>query len=359
MDMESPEISASERLLNLVIALVNARTALTREYLRGAIEGYRATASDAAFERQFERDKDTLIKLGVPIVVVGKDGHGKDVGYRIDAAAYSVGDISLTPREAGVVSVATGLWRDRAVRQEAGRGRLKLAAAAESAPTEPDAASLISALSATIAASSRDLDVLFDAVLERQAVTFGYATAHDGDVGRRRVQPWKVALRDGAWYLVGFDLDRAEPRTFNLSRVLTGFTKTGRPGSYSLPAEAVTGAIIANMQQWRPGVARLAVLPGRAGALRAQATDTEPGAFADRDIVTVPFQHAITFATLVAGYGSGVLVLEPDHLRDEVLARLRAAAALACAASGPDGPADRNGGQPASVVSPEEADHRG
>ena len=54
----------SERLLNLLITLLVARGYVTKQRLREVIPDYREAASDEAFERMFERDKDDLRALG-------------------------------------------------------------------------------------------------------------------------------------------------------------------------------------------------------------------------------------------------------------------------------------------------------
>lgn len=56
----------SERLINLLIALLSTRRFLTKRELQGIVEDYR-DSGDVAFERQFERDKEELRALGVRI----------------------------------------------------------------------------------------------------------------------------------------------------------------------------------------------------------------------------------------------------------------------------------------------------
>ena len=58
----------TERILNLTICLLVSGRYLPKSRIREAVEGYH-NLSDAAFERTFERDKDELRSLGVPIEV--------------------------------------------------------------------------------------------------------------------------------------------------------------------------------------------------------------------------------------------------------------------------------------------------
>ena len=73
----------TERLLNLLFALMSSARPVPKHVLRDAIDAYRESPSDEAFERMFERDKDELRGMGVPVETVeGSDGVGGIEGYR-------------------------------------------------------------------------------------------------------------------------------------------------------------------------------------------------------------------------------------------------------------------------------------
>ncbi|HZE51352.1 MAG TPA: WYL domain-containing protein, partial [Jatrophihabitantaceae bacterium] len=57
----------TERLLNLVVCLLATRRYLTAGQIRRAVPGY--PDSDEAFKRMFERDKEELRELGIPLEV--------------------------------------------------------------------------------------------------------------------------------------------------------------------------------------------------------------------------------------------------------------------------------------------------
>ncbi|MGF0116806.1 helix-turn-helix transcriptional regulator [Promicromonospora sp. Marseille-Q5078] len=124
----------AERLLNLVIALVNTSASMTKQQVRGGVAGYGDAPSTEAFERMFERDKDTLRALGIPIVTVDAGGHSDEVGYRIDNDAYALGAVDLTPAELGVVALAAQLWSDKTLRTDMSRAMTKLRAAGAGRP---------------------------------------------------------------------------------------------------------------------------------------------------------------------------------------------------------------------------------
>ena len=102
----------SERLLNLLITLLVSRGYVTKQRLREVIEDYRTTSSDDAFERMFDRDKDDLRALGVPIEVGGHDALFEDeAGYRIVRSAFELPEIAFEADEAAVIGLASRVWQ--------------------------------------------------------------------------------------------------------------------------------------------------------------------------------------------------------------------------------------------------------
>ena len=101
----------TERILNLTICLLVSDRYLPKSRIREAVEGYH-NLSDAAFERTFERDKDELRALGVPIEVGSFDAFFDDEpGYRIRASEFELPPIDLDAEEASVVGVAARVWQ--------------------------------------------------------------------------------------------------------------------------------------------------------------------------------------------------------------------------------------------------------
>ena len=95
--------------------------------------------SDAAFERTFERDKDELRSLGVPIEVGSFDPLFDDEpGYRILSSEFALPAIDLDAEEAAVVGVAARVWRHASMAEATRSAIAKLRAAG----VEPDASQL-------------------------------------------------------------------------------------------------------------------------------------------------------------------------------------------------------------------------
>ena len=92
----------SERLLNLLITLLVSRTYVTKRRLREVIPDYAEAASDEGFEKMFERDKEDLRALGIPIEVGGFDPLFDDEqGYRIKRDAFELPEIVPRARRGG------------------------------------------------------------------------------------------------------------------------------------------------------------------------------------------------------------------------------------------------------------------
>jgi len=323
----------AERLLNLVIALVNTAGRLTKEQIRSTVAGYEDAVSNEAFERMFERDKDSLRELGIPILTVAGTGHSSEIGYRVDQEAYALPAIELTAGELGVLSLATEFWQDKSLRSDAQRALAKLRAVG----TAPAGTDLVAGLAPRVRAAGDAFGPLLDAVQARQAVTFTYRAATTGDVLERVLEPWRLLARGGGWYVVGRDRDRDAPRSFRLSRIEGRVRTIGAPGSYELPADLDAAAVVGTRPSDPVRTATLALAPERASALRSRAVvgaeiDLEDPALASllahRDVVQVPFTGVGDLADEVAGYADAVVVLAPADLRAAVLRRLRAAARL-------------------------------
>jgi proteasome accessory factor B len=311
----------SERLMNLVIALLVARTYLPKARLRQVVGGY-GDQSDEAFERMFERDKDELRELGIPIETGSEDPFAPDeeIGYRIRRSDFELPPVSLEPDEAAVLGLAARVWQHATLAEATGRALLKLRAAGVETDTRA-----LAAVEPRLAAEEPAFWPLWEAVRDRRRVSFDYRKPGSGSAEHRRLEPWSVLSWHGRWYVVGRDRDRVAPRMFRLSRV-AGPVSTGPPGAFPDPgADEVRRAAASLAPPPVSGAASVRVRHGAAWGLRRRAVETRPDG-AGWDVVEVPYADAWLLAEEVAGYGSAALVLAPEDVRAHVLARLRAVA---------------------------------
>jgi proteasome accessory factor B len=323
-------ISKVERLMNLVIALLSTRNYITAERIRATVLGYDEGASDEAFSRMFERDKNELRDLGIPLETGRVSQFDPTEGYRINRAAYELPTVELTPDEAAAVAVATQLWESPELITATQGAVLKLRAAG----VDVDASDGVAITSTTglpgLRGSEDVLGILLSAIDARQAVQFPHRPARTEPYTVRTVEPWGVVTDKGRWYLVGHDRDRDATRTFRLSRIGAEVKAIGPRGTVSRPEGVDLRDVVARVIGETPTgtQATVWVAEGRATALRRSATEVGSRILGGRDgqVIVVDIGTSDRLAREIAGYGPDAVVLEPQFLRDDVLARLQSQA---------------------------------
>jgi len=193
-----------ERILNLLAFLLTVDRPVTADEIRHTVKGY-DQPSDEAFRRTFERDKDLLRALGVPLTLTHTDIWEVELGYVVASDEYAIDDPGLTDEE---------------------RSALLLAAQAVRFGGQPTALGAIFKLGGAHPANDsgmlyadlgHDLNVLgslYEAVTDRRFASFVYR-------GRTRtVEPYGLVHRFGHWYLAAQE-SRAEPliKAFRVDRM--------------------------------------------------------------------------------------------------------------------------------------------
>jgi proteasome accessory factor B len=321
--------SKVERLMNLVIALLSTRTFITAERIRQVVAGYADSPSDEAFSRMFERDKNELRDLGIPLETGRVSQFDPTEGYRINRDAYALPAVELTADEAAAVAVATQLWESPELITATQGALLKLRAAG--VDVDPaDGVAISTATLPGVRGNEETLRTLLEAIDNGQAVQFGHRRDRSEPYTTRTVEPWGVVTHRGRWYLVGHDRDRDAPRTFRLSRIADDVTTIGSPGAVHKPDDVDLRDLVRRaVAEWPTGTqARVWVADGRATALRRQAVVEGPMALNGRtgEVITVEIGMFDRLAREVASYGADAVALEPQSLRDDVISRLKAQA---------------------------------
>ncbi|HEX3545155.1 MAG TPA: YafY family protein [Mycobacterium sp.] len=322
-------ISKVERLMNLVIALLSTRAFITAERIRETVYGYSDSATDEAFSRMFERDKNELRDLGIPLETGRVSQFDPTEGYRINRDAYALPAVELTADEAAAVAVATQLWESPELITATQSAVLKLrAAGVDVDATDAGVAIPSTAALPDVRGSEEVLGILLSAIDSGQAVQFPHRPMRSEPYTTRTVEPWGVVTQRGRWYLVGHDRDRNATRTFRLSRIGPEVTAIGPLGAVTRPDGLDLREIVNHaVAEWPAGGrATVWVADGRATALRRQATVVGARALGDRagQEITLDIGVPDRLAREIASYGADAVALEPQSLRDDVLARLRA-----------------------------------
>ena len=181
----------TERLLNLVICLLATRRFLSKAEIRALVPGYSDT--DEAFERAFERDKEALREMGVPVTTGSNDVWFEDeLGYRIRSDAYALPEVQFTPDEMAVLALAAQAWQQASLAGAATTALRKLQAYGIDT-VEP----AIAGIDPRVDTNEAAFVPLWRAVSSRYPVTFPYRRP-GGEPERREVEPWGSSRGTGA-----------------------------------------------------------------------------------------------------------------------------------------------------------------
>lgn len=296
-------ISKLERLLNLTAALLHTSHPMTAEEIHEQILGY--PDKEESFRRAFERDKDDLREMGIPIDVVETFHHEtRVVGYRIPPERYYLPDLGLLADELAALQLAAS-----SIRLGDAGGDLDALRKLGGKEVDPETAVEF----ATIPRPAH-LDELFDAVTARRLVRFTYA---DLD---REVEPYRLDFHKGRWYLTARDRVRGGDRRFRIDRI-DGSVTLGEPGGFVRP-DRIAGL---RAEPWELGegdplVVRLLVEPEVAPIARQQLPDDVPweqrpdGAA----VATVRVVNVAGFRSFVLQFLDHAEILEPPELRDDM-----------------------------------------
>jgi len=307
----------TERLLSLVVCLLSARRYLTASQIRAAVPGY--PDSFEAFKRMFERDKDELRELGIPLET-GMNPGDEEAGYRISRQEYELPDIRLEPDEVAMLGLAARVWRQAELAGAADGALLKLRAAG----IDPESLSQ-PRLEPRVQTAEPSFGPLWQAVRDGRPVAFGYRVPGRGAPLLRNLEPWGVVCRRGRWYVVGRDTDRAAERVFRLSRIEGPVRFTGLAGSVTVPPGADVRAAVhySDREASAPHTCLLRVRAGTGYGLRRYAERIEAAPEAGWDLVELGYSDTAWWSEHIAWFGADVVVLEPSDLRDAVIGRLK------------------------------------
>jgi proteasome accessory factor B len=308
-----------ERLINLIAALLESRRPLTADEIRDRIAGY-DQPSMPAFRRAFERDKEALRAMGVPLETRATGAFGDEPdGYIIPKEKYYLPDLDLEPDELAALRIAAGAVLGGG--QHAQTLLLKLSV---DAPSDVWSSSRV-VWGADLAAEQPLLGPLYQAIGDKRAIAFDYETA-DGTKSERVVDPYGLVHRRGNWYVVGNDRSRSAIRAFKVSRM--GDKIRVQEDRFEVPS-GFSAEEHVSLEAWElgdePTDVTVRFSPGfrwwAEHNLRAEMAEGPEGALD----VFLQAGNLEALASWVIGFGGEVQVVEPDPARVTVLRRLDAA----------------------------------
>jgi predicted DNA-binding transcriptional regulator YafY len=276
-------------------------------------------------------------ELGVSTRTVRSDIAAlRELGYQIDAApgvagGYQLGSGKRLPPllldDDEVVAIALGLTSSAALAgSEVGvasmralskivamlpsRLRPRLTTLAQSAVSLPSRHAPV---------ASETLQAIAAAIQRREQLRFTYSTASEAQT-EREVEPYRLALRTGRWYLLAWDPLRNGWRTFRADRVQLKTPNGRRFVARGEPPEGFDAYLVKHIesatwqQRYRVRLAAPASMIRERAPISVEVTADGPGSC----IVTVGSDSVAAVARYLSWWEVPFTVLDSDELKTEV-----------------------------------------
>lgn len=317
------QISSEERIFSLLLALAASRSGVTKHDLLSTVHGYAQRFDDGnqreALERQFERDKDSLRELGIPIETLDSPeaaGNNQLTRYRISLDKLELpDDIEFSARELSLLRLASFAWSDSTLALDSRRASMKLAALGVDIDAE------LLGYAPRISANDPAFAPLQAALTENVRVQFLYQKAGANHPELRDVAPLALEMVDGRWHLLSWDAQRQDDRIFLLSRITSSVKSTSEPFDPDLRShvDAMLQSLVELGEKQRAVIDVQASTEAEA-RLRPLASIVEPGdAVTDQMRLTISYLDEAVFAEELVSFGAEVVVRQPLSLRKQVI----------------------------------------
>lgn len=298
-----------ERILNLLAFLLTVSTPATAEEIRYTVKGY-DQSSDEAFRRTFERDKDLLRSLGVPIELRHTDAWEVEVGYLIAPNQYAIPDPGLTDEERTALLLAAQAVRFGGQSTEA-------AAIFKLGGASPQSAG---SLTADLGHDLGMLGDLFGALTDRRTVSFTYTSSP------RVAEPYGLGLRFGNWYLLAPETDqRSTVKAFRVDR-MSNVSVGEVAKAFARPTSFDTGETLSSFSlgnESEATTARIRFDIDIADVAIAQSTSPKERSRDERSVVVdISVFSPDRFVAWMLGFDDKAVIESPKELVDLLLARL-------------------------------------
>lgn len=312
-------VAAEERVFSLILALVATPQGLRKQDLLSSVYGYsheyQRGGDLSSLERKFERDKDQLRQLGIPLETIDaplESGNNQLTRYRISKNQLEQSpDTQFTSQELMLLRAAALAWSESSLSAESRRAVMKLASHGASI----DVSQL--GIAPRISTTEPAMNPLREAIAQNVGVTFSYRRPDQQTPDPRTVAPLRLHRADGRWHLVAFDYDRDDYRVFLLSRII-GSVHTTKTATHHAQHEGVERVLaelteiqdrqIAVIDVTKGSTAEARLFP-RSLARSAQAEST-----AERIRLRIDTLDYMAFAEELLRYGNDVRVWGPTEL---------------------------------------------
>ena len=305
------KIDLSERLFNLTCALLVSNQGLTKAEIFANVQGYKERyvqgGDNESLSRLFERDKVLLTKVGVAWrSFIPPEDMDDNQEYRyliaIEDYVWPAGT-TLTAKQVALMNLAAQVWAKASLSRDANSAIMRIRAMGEPA----DATSLIG-IAPRIRTHELSFLPLSTAIESSSRVSFDYRKPDQAEPEVRNVEPWIIQNISGQWLLLGFDLDREEPRNYLLRRICSEVDI--QDFTFDPPSKAEVNAAIAELDKHRSSAKAKIRVPAKSAAWFH--FDLMP----EQDLLEVSFMDIHLLAEELMEFVDHIEILSPPELAD-------------------------------------------
>jgi proteasome accessory factor B len=312
------KIDLSERLFNLTCALLVAGNGLSKSEIFATVQGYKEIyvpgGDSTAINRMFERDKTLLSSAGILWrSFIPKEAMDDNQEFRYLIAnedfVWPKG-LVLSSNQVALLNLAAQVWARASLSADANRAIHRIRAMGEKA----DGSSLIG-IAPRIRTHEPCFLPLSTAIESCSRVSFDYQKPGERDISVRNIEPWSLQNIGGQWLLIGFDLDRDEPRNFLLRRIVSEIDI--QDVSFDAPESAELKRTLTDLELHK--LSQTAKLKTSVASAAWFHFDLA----ANQTEFQVNFMDLHLFAEELMEFADELKVLEPKHLADLIRSNLQ------------------------------------
>jgi proteasome accessory factor C len=318
------------RQLSLVAFLMAERRPLTARDIKSNVEGYQEM-SDEAFARRFYSDRAELVALGVPLDSQRDEFTGEEL-YTLRSERYFLPELNLDNEELAALQTCFYLLEGRFAYAEPLRLALQNLTLGRSAG---DLAAPATGTASRVEVRDPDyspelqgrLGKLEGAISKQRTIKFRYWSIYRDAEEERTLNPYALLPESGSWYVIGHDVERADIRTFRVSRIRSDIRfATRRERDFRLPSDFDI-EVYRGRAEWqfgtRAGEARVEVAPDTAWWVRRAYGGSRNRV--EGDVFTTEYASLPMLARWILRQDGRAVPLEPSELRRITVEGARAA----------------------------------
>lgn len=326
-----PSVNRTERLLDLITYLLNAREPVSWQEIKNHFSEDYAHGVEESNQRKFERDKAELISLGIPIDYQSGSETKKE-GYLVRKEKLFLPELEFSPRESSLLMLAAGTVRENEnfpYRDQLESALSKIISLQNQITRVPEEVTISYSTDegqdGGDEVPSRFIHEIQDALDRRKFVEIRYHAFSTGKITKRKVHPYGLIFKRGKWTLVGWDHLRKDLRSFVIRRIKDLSVNPRRPGTpdYEIPDD-FSLRFYQRQQPWEldlhpPLQVTLSIAPHRIPELAPQLRDSEP---LGEDLYRLKVTNTSGLLTWVLSQKADVQILQPEEVQHELAERL-------------------------------------